>query len=124
MSSGLRAEAPAPQNALMLEGLDRPQRMKLMKFVCSFAWADLEVRAAERAFIARMVERLDLDAGELLRVREWLDHPPAPETVDPNTIPQAHRKVFLEAIEGVIAADREIADEESESLAVLRELLS
>jgi uncharacterized tellurite resistance protein B-like protein len=107
----------------MLEGLDRPQRLNLMKFVCSFAWADLEVRDAERAFVGRMVDRLELDTEELAQVHGWLDHPPAPESVDPNTIPAAHRKVFLEAIEGVIAADGEIAEEESETLAVLRELL-
>jgi len=119
----LHGTARSHQNARMLEGLDRSQRLKLMKFVCSFAWADLEVRAAERAFIARLVERLDLDVEELLKVRAWLDHPPAPESVDPNTIPPAHRKVFLQAIEGVIAADGEISAEESETLTVLRELL-
>lgn len=106
----------------MLEGLDRRQRLQLMKFVCSFAWADLEVRSEERAFIARMVDRLGLEADELARVRGWLERPPSPDAVDPMSIPDAHRKVFLEAIEGVIAADGEIAPEERESLAVLRDL--
>ena len=27
----------------MMEQLDRNERMRLMKFVCSFAWADLEI---------------------------------------------------------------------------------
>jgi uncharacterized tellurite resistance protein B-like protein len=106
----------------MLEGLDRRQRLKLMKFVCSFAWADLEVRDAERAFVVRMVERLGLDVEELEQVRGWLDHPPSPDSVDPMTIPEAHRKIFLEAIEGIIAADGEVSAEESETLTVLRDL--
>ncbi len=94
-----------------------------MQFVCSFAWADLEVRDAERSFVARLADRLEFDLEDQLRVRGWLDHPPAPESIDPTTIPDSHRKIFLEAIEGVIAADGEIAEEESETLAVLRELL-
>ena len=38
----------------MLEGLDARQRLQLIKFVCSFAWADLEVRPEERSFVARL----------------------------------------------------------------------
>jgi uncharacterized tellurite resistance protein B-like protein len=106
----------------MLESLDRPQRLQLMKFVCSFAWADLEVRAEERAFVARMVERLGFDAADLALVRGWLEHPPPADALDPMSIPVAHRKLFLEAIEGVITADGEVSAEESESLAVLRDL--
>jgi len=106
----------------MLDRLDRRQRLQLIKFVCSFAWADLEVRPEERAFVARLVERLDLAPEERARVQRWLERPPAPDTVDPMSIPQAQRKLFLEAIEGVIAADGEIAPEERESLALLRDL--
>jgi hypothetical protein len=38
-------------------------------------------------------------------------------------IPAAHRKIFLDSIEGVIVSDGEIAPEESESFALLTELL-
>jgi len=107
----------------MPDGLDARQRLQLIKFVCSFAWADLEVRDEERVFVARLVERLELDPAEKRRVRRWLERPPAPDTVDPMTIPAAHRKSFLEAIEGVIAADGEISAEERETLAVLQDLL-
>jgi Tellurite resistance protein TerB len=107
----------------MFDQLSRPQRLQLMKFVCSFAWADLEIRPEERDFVARMMERLELDPEERRRVRRWLDRPPAPDSVDPASIPDSHRKLFLEAIEGVIAADGVIAPEESESLAILRDLL-
>jgi hypothetical protein len=40
------------------------------------------------------------------------------------SIPPTHRKSFLEAIEGIVAADGEISAEERESLAVLRDLLA
>lgn len=108
----------------MLEDLDPGERLQLMKFVCSFAWADLEVRAEERSFVARLVERLELDAQERRQVHGWLERPPAPDAVDPMTIPPAHRKSFLAAIEGVVAADGEISAEERETLAVLRDLLA
>ena len=108
----------------MLEDLDASERLQLLKFVCSFAWADLEVRAEERTFVARLVERLELDASERQQVSGWLERPPLPDSVDPMTIPPPHRQSFLAAIEGVVAADGEISDEERESLAVLQDLLA
>jgi len=108
----------------MLEDLDASERLQLIKFVCSFAWADLEVRAEERAFVARLVERLELDERERAEVHGWLERPPLPDSVDPMTIPPNHRKSFLVAIEGVVAADGVISDEERESLAVLQDLLA
>ena len=120
----MRFAAVGDQNAGMLEDLDARQRLQLIKFVCSFAWADLEVRAEERSFVARLALRLELDARERNQVRRWLERPPAPDGVDPMSIPPTHRKSFLEAIEGVVAADGEISAEERESLAVLRDLLT
>jgi len=108
----------------MLDGLDRRQRLQLMQFVCSFAWADLQVRDEERAFVARMIERLDLDADEREQVHRWLDAPPLADAIDPTAIPRAHQQAFVDAIEGVIASDGEVAPEERENLAVLRELLA
>ena len=49
--------------------------------------------------------------------------PPNPESVDPMRIPLDQREIFLDSIEGVIVADGEVAPEERESLALLRELL-
>jgi uncharacterized tellurite resistance protein B-like protein len=122
--AGLRRGAERDQNAGVLDDLDARQRLQLIKFVCSFAWADLEVHPEERSFVARLVERLDLDARERRQVRRWLERPPLPDSVDPMKIPPTHRKSFLEAIEGVVAADGEISAEERESLAVLRDLLA
>ena len=107
----------------MPTSLSREDRLRLMKFVCSFAWADLEVHPQERAFVLRLVRRLGLDEQEERQVERWLEVPPDPEAVDPTDIPASHRKVFLAAIDGVIAADGEIALEERESLELLHQLL-
>ena len=106
----------------MLDELDPPQRLQLIRFLCSFAWADLEVRPAEREFVRQMVDRLELAEDERAQVKEWLRSPPAGDSIDPTRVPAAHRKLFLQAVEGIVAADGEIAPEERESLEVLREL--
>ncbi len=108
----------------MFQDLDRQSRLRLMKFVCTFAWADLTVREQERAFVARMIDRLGMESDERRKVRAWLEVPPEPESVDPSAIPFEHRKLFIEAIEGVIIADGVIAPEERENLHILNELLS
>jgi len=97
--------------------------MLLLRFVCSFAWADLTVRSEEREFVGGLVDRLDLSEDEILQVHRWLELPPSPEAVDPNLIPDAHRRLFVEAIQGVIRADGEVAVEEQESLDLLRQLI-
>jgi len=107
----------------MLDQLDRRDRLRLVEFVCSFAWADLEIKPEERVFISRLIRRLDLDADEDLRVQRWLETPPSVENVDPTSIPAAHRRIFVESIEGLIAADGEIAEEESETLEIFKQLL-
>src|SRR5688500_6073014 len=48
----------------MLERLSRDDRLRLMKFVCSFAWADLRVQEEERSFVKKLVRKLKLDAEE------------------------------------------------------------
>ena len=108
----------------MLEELNRKQRLNLMKFVCSFAWADLQVRAEERVVVSRLVERLGLEPDEQEKVKGWLEVPPPPDAIDPITIPKAHRAIFLEAVEGVVRADGIVAPEERENLELLTDLLT
>ena len=105
----------------MSQDLDRQQRLHLMKFVCSFAWADLQVVPAERSFVGRLAKSLELSDEENAQVQAWLERPPV---VDPMSIPQASRAVYLDAIDGVIAADGEVAPEERESLQLLKDLLA
>jgi len=107
----------------MLEHLDRRDRLRLVEFVCSFAWADLEIQPEERVFISRLIRRLELDEEEDLQVQQWLDRPPRIDDLDPTSIPPAHRRLFVEEIEGLIIADGEISDEERDSLEIFKQLL-
>lgn len=108
---------------LMLDQLDRRDRLRLVEFVCSFAWADLEIRPEERDFIARLIKRLDLDDEENRRAQQWLERPPQLEGLDPTSIPAAHRRIFVDAIDGLISSDGEVSDEERESFEVFQQLL-
>jgi hypothetical protein len=107
----------------MLDQLDRRDRLRLVEFVCSFAWADLEIKPEERVFISRLIQRLELDEDEDLRVQQWLDRPPRLDDLDPTSIPAAHRRFFVEAIEGLISSDGEIAEEERETFEIFKQLL-
>ena len=108
----------------MLDQLDRRDRLRLVQFVCSFAWADLEIQPEERVFISRLIRRLELGEDEDLQIQQWLDRPPSLDDLDPTSIPAAHRRFFVEAIEGLIGADGDVADEERESFDIFKQLLS
>lgn len=107
----------------MLDSLDKTERLQLMKFVCSFAWADLEIRPEERDFVAGLIQRLSLSADEAQQVEGWLKLPPRPESVDPLEIPSEHRRLFIQEIRGVIESDGDVAEEESDNFEILRQLL-
>jgi uncharacterized tellurite resistance protein B-like protein len=108
----------------MLRELDREDRLQLMKFVCSFAWADLEVKDSERAFIGRLMRRLELGPEERAMVESWLEVPPPPEEVDPTDIPRGHRDLFIQAARAMILADGMIDEAEAESFELLSQLLA
>ncbi|MFO0689688.1 MAG: TerB family tellurite resistance protein [Myxococcota bacterium] len=107
----------------MLDRLDRRERLRLVEFVCSFAWADFEIQPEEREFITRLIRRLDLDADEQRQVDQWLERPPRIENLDPTSIPAAHRRDFVEAIEGLIAADGSVQEEEHDTFEIFKQLL-
>ena len=108
----------------MLQSLDRTERLQLMKFVCSFAWADLEVRPEEREFVARLIRRLEMNDAETHQVHGWLKLPPRPESIDPTQIPAEHRRLLIGEIRGVIESDRDVAEEEREHLELLERLIA
>ena len=66
---------------------------------------------------------LDLNDEDQSKVEGWMAAPPSPESVDPTQIPLAQRELFLDSIEGVITSDGDVAPEERENFALLRELL-
>jgi hypothetical protein len=108
---------------MSLDKLSQKDRRRLMRFVCSFVWADLEVRTKEREFVRKMAKRLGLSA-EAAQIDAWLAVPPKPEEVDPGDIPREHRQIFLDAARAAIAADGEVDPEERESLSLFEQLLA
>src|SRR5699024_267953 len=102
----------------------REDRLRLMKFVCSFAWADLEVRDTERGFVHRMMRQLDLSSDEAAMVEKWLEIPPKAEELDPTEIPHSHRQLFLDTARAMIVADGRVGREEAENLVLLEQLLT
>lgn len=107
----------------MLDTLDRDARLQLMKFVCSFAWADLDVNESERDYVHNLIKRLELDDEESAAVESWLSAPPDPEDVDPQEIPVAHREIFMKTMLEMIAADGELAEAETENYNLLSQLV-
>jgi len=107
----------------MLGNLDSEDRLRLMRFICSFAWADLEIQDEERSFVAKMSEKLGLTAEELDQVRGWLDVPPPAEELDPSSIPREHRQLFLDAARAMVVADGRVDPEEAENLALFEMLV-
>ena len=107
----------------MLDTLDREDRLRLMRFVCSFAWADLEIRPQERELISSLVERLDLNESERAQVTEWLLVPPAADDLDPADIPREHRQLFLDVAKTIVMSDGNLEEVEVENLLILEQLL-
>ena len=106
----------------MLDKLTHDERLRLLEFVCSFAWVDLEVRPEERKFVMRMVEKLGLQEDKA-QIERWLQRPPPPEEVDPTRIPHAHRALFLKAATDTFTADKNFDETEQEYFELLEQLL-
>ncbi len=106
----------------MPSSLPREDRLRLMKFVCSFAWADLQIQSEEREFVGKMITRLGLEEDRKL-IEGWLRHPPRPEEVDPTEVPHEHRALFLDAVRQLVKADNRVDPKEAETLALFEQLL-
>jgi uncharacterized tellurite resistance protein B-like protein len=109
---------------MTLNELNREDRLRLVKFVCSFAWADLSVADSERGFVHKLMRKLKLDPDEKRQVEEWLEVPPRAEELDPAEIPREHRTLFLAVAREMIEADGEVAEEELETIALFEQLLT
>ncbi len=109
---------------MTLTELSKEDRLRLVKFVCSFAWADLQIAESERRFVHKLVRKLKLDVDEKRQVEDWLEIPPRAEELDPAEIPREHRELFLATAREMIQADGEVAEEEVENLALFEQLLS
>ena len=108
----------------MFEQLSRDDRMLLLRFVCAFAWTDLEIRDGERKFVERLMERMQLSAEDRAEVAGYLHVAPAPEATNPKLVPPEHRRVFIDSIRALIYADGEVEAEERDRFERLRAALT
>jgi uncharacterized tellurite resistance protein B-like protein len=99
----------------MLDALSASDRLLLMKFLCAFAWTDLEVSDKERHFVRRLVELAKLGPDDAKQVEEWLEVAPAPSSVDPKLVPPQHRRLFVDSIRALVYADGKVDPDERES---------
>ena len=109
--------------AASLQELTREERLLLLRFVCSFAWIDLEVKQEERDLVVRLIRRLELDDEVKQYVSKWLESPPPPDSGDPALVPRAHRMTFLRAVESTVSVDGEVTPEERDTLVVFAQLI-
>ena len=107
---------------MTIADLNIDQRMQLIRFICSFAWADFEVKSSERAMVAKIVENLELPLEARTTVRDWLKEPPPLDDIDPTDVPRQHRQVFLDTAWQMISADGAVSREEWESYKLFKEL--
>jgi len=108
---------------MSISEMSSENRLRLMRFVCSFAWADLEVADSERNFVSKMMGQLDLDDYEKTQVEGWLRVPPHPEDVDPTDIPVEHRQLFLNSALQMVGADGIVDEREVETFSLFEKLL-
>ncbi|MHC5003272.1 MAG: tellurite resistance TerB family protein [Planctomycetota bacterium] len=97
--------------------------MRLMKFVCSMAWADLRIAPEERELVASLIRRLELEPAEREAVAEWLRTPPRPDQVDPTRIPRSHRELFRETLQRTIESDGSISPKERVAMHLFDQLV-
>lgn len=114
---------PAVYPRGMFEALSRDDRLLLLKFVCAFAWTDLDVREPERRFVHRLMDRLELGPEDREQVQGWLHVAPSPESVNPKLVPVEHRRTFVEAIRALLYADGNVEGEERERFDALKRSL-
>ena len=108
---------------MTLDDLSSEDRLRLMRFVCAFAWADLDIADTERDFVRGLIAKLNLNEDETAEVEHYLTVPPRPEDVDPTDVPAEHRQLFLTSILGGVGADGVVDEREVENLSLLKQLL-
>ena len=107
----------------MFEKLSRDERMLLLRFVCAFAWTDLEIRDSERKFVQRLMERMQLSSDDRAEVEGYLHVAPAPEETNPKLVPAEHRRLFLDSVRALIYVDGEVDAEERQRFEKLQAAL-
>jgi uncharacterized tellurite resistance protein B-like protein len=107
----------------MFQALSREERLLLLKFVCAFAWTDLTVTESERAFVHRLVQKLELEPEDASEVEAWLHVAPSPGELDPKAVPVEHRRIFVETLRALIYVDGQVDLEERAQFERMRDAL-
>jgi len=108
----------------MFENLSRDDRMLLLRFVCAFAWTDLEIHKGERQFVERLIARMELGDDDRAEALAFLHVAPSPEATNPKLVPKEHRRLFIESVRALIYADGDVDAEERERFDRLKAALS
>jgi uncharacterized tellurite resistance protein B-like protein len=108
----------------MFKELSRDERLLLLRFVCAFAWTDLQIRDGERKFVARLMDRMQLSPEDRAEVDGYLHVAPAPEATNPRLVPREHRRLFIDSVRALIYADGDVDSEERERFERLQAALS
>ena len=96
----------------MLDQLPAPHRLRLIRFVCAFVWADRRVTPEERDVVHRFVRAATFDDEELSQIEHWLAAPSDHAELHLDDVSVEHRMIFADAVGAVILADGEISIEE------------
>ena len=104
--------------------LTTEDKLRVMRFICAFAWADLEIQSDERNIITQIMKALDLEEEHHGKVHLWLERPPRAEDVDPFTIPENLKGIIIDAAKAVILADGELQDSEMDLLELLQNIFA
>ncbi len=107
----------------MLERLDRPTRLQLLRVLAAAAWVDGEVQDHERAFVGRILDKLPIDEEERETALGYLDTPPHPAQTDPRKIPPEYREALVKLVWQLIGADGQVSEDELQAVKDLEELL-
>ena len=108
----------------MFEQLSREDRLLLLRFVCGFAWTDLEIKDGERKFVQRLMDRMQLSPEDRQEVEGYLHVAPSPESISPKLVPPAHRRLFVDSIRALIYADGDVDAEERDRFEKLQAALT
>jgi len=98
------------------DDLTEAERIELMRFMCSFAWADGEVQAGERVVLERVLNSLNLNPDDRAKAETWLSEAPDMTAFDFAAIPAKTRGVFVDHAFEVASADGGLAVEEMRHL--------
>ena len=94
------------------DALTEAEQIDLMRFLCSFAWADGEVQAQEKVVLERVLSSLTLSEAGRAEASRWLFRPPNMEGFDFGAIPPDKRALFLDRAFEVAAAHGGLGKEE------------